>query len=39
MSNAEDGLKGRYSEPAPELSFQNFIESLLAKAIASAKLK
>jgi len=39
MSNATDGLKGRYVEPAPELSFQNFVESLLAKAIAVAKSK
>ena len=37
MSNATDGLKGRYKEPAPELGFQNFIESLMAKAIAIAK--
>jgi len=39
MSNATDGLKGRYVEPAQELSFQNFVESLLAKAIAVAKSK
>jgi hypothetical protein len=39
MSNANDGLQGRYIEPAPELSFPNFIESLLAKAIAVAKSK
>jgi hypothetical protein len=39
MSNATDGLKGLYKEPAPELSFQNFVESLLAKAIAVAKSK
>lgn len=39
MSNATDGLKGRYAEPAPELGFQNFVESLLAKAIAVAKSK
>lgn len=32
MSNAADGPKGRYAEPAPELSFQNFVESLLARA-------
>ena len=37
MSNATDGPKGRYKEPAPELSFQNFVESLMAKAIAVAK--
>lgn len=39
MSNATDGLQGRYLEPAAELSFQNFVESLLAKAIAVAKAK
>jgi hypothetical protein len=37
MSNAIDGLKGRYVEPASELSFQNFGASLIAKAIAVAK--
>jgi len=39
MSNAQDGPKGRYSEPASELGFQNFVASLLAKAIAAAKSK
>jgi len=37
MSNAADGPKGIYREPAPELNFQNFITSLVAKAIAVAK--
>lgn len=37
MSNAKDGPKGVYREPAPELNFQNFITSLVAKAIAVAK--
>ena len=37
MSNAIDGVEGLYREPAEELSFQNFIASLLAKAIAVAK--
>ncbi len=37
MSNATEGRKGLYKEPAPELSFRNFIEPLLAKAIATAK--
>ncbi len=37
MSNAKDGPNGAYSEPARELSFQNFVESLLAKAIAVAR--
>ncbi len=39
MSNATDGPKGLYREPAAELSFQNFIASLTAKAIAVAKSK
>jgi hypothetical protein len=37
MSNAENGSKGIYREPAAELNFQNFIASLMAKAIAVAK--
>lgn len=37
MSNAADGPKGVYLEPAPELNFQNFVASLVAKAIAVAK--
>lgn len=37
MSNAIDGPRGVYNEPAPELNFQNFIGSLIAKAIAVAK--
>jgi hypothetical protein len=37
MSNATDGPRGGFREPAPELSFQNFTASLLAKAIATAK--
>jgi hypothetical protein len=36
-SNARDGAKGRYKEPAPELRFRNFVESLLAMAIAATK--
>ena len=39
MSSAADGARGVYREPAPELSFENFITSLLAKAIAVAKTK
>lgn len=39
LSNAAKGVKGAYREPAPELSFQNFIASLLAKAIAVSKIK
>ncbi len=37
MSNAIDGVEGLYREPSEELSFQNFIASLLAKAISVAK--
>src|SRR5579864_142238 len=37
MSNATDGPKGLYREPAPELNFANFISSLLARAIATAR--
>src|ERR1017187_10241539 len=39
MSRATEGVRGVYREPAPELSFENFIASLLAKAIAVAKIK
>lgn len=37
MANASDGPRGRYHEPAAELSFQNFVASLIAKAIGVAK--
>jgi hypothetical protein len=37
MSNSMDGPKGKYSEPVPELGFANFVESLLARAIAHKK--
>jgi hypothetical protein len=37
MSNPTLGPKGAYREPAPELSFENFIASLVAKAIAVAR--
>lgn len=37
LSNAKDGAKGFYSEPAPELSFESFITSLISKAIAVAR--
>ncbi|HLH09578.1 MAG TPA: PaeR7I family type II restriction endonuclease [Terriglobales bacterium] len=39
MSNSSDGASGAYIEPAPELCFENFIASLLAKAIACGKTK
>jgi hypothetical protein len=35
-SSAADGRRGQYREPAPELGFQNFVASLMAKAIAVA---
>jgi hypothetical protein len=37
MSARESGLKGVYREPNPELSFHNFVTSLLARAIAVAQ--
>lgn len=37
MSNAASGPKGVYREPLPELNFQNFVASLLAKVIAVAR--
>ena len=39
MSDPRTGPKGDYKEPAPELSFENFITSLLARAIAAGKSK
>lgn len=39
MSSAEGGVRGAYREPAPELSFENFVGSLVAKAIAAAKVR
>ena len=37
MSNPAEGREGYYCEPSAELSFQNFVSSLTAKAIAVAK--
>src|SRR5205807_10130679 len=37
LSNAKDGVKGDYREPASELTFEKFIASLLARATAIAK--
>ncbi|MDR3701711.1 MAG: PaeR7I family type II restriction endonuclease [Candidatus Sulfopaludibacter sp.] len=37
LSDATNGADGAYREPSQELSFQNFIASRLAKAIAVAK--
>lgn len=39
MSNASNGPKGIYREPVAELNFENFVSSLLAKAIAAARIK
>lgn len=33
-SNREQGLQGKFDEPAPELSFQNFITPLIGRALA-----
>jgi hypothetical protein len=35
LSDAKSGTQGKYHEPSTELNFQNFVSSLLAKAIAS----
>ena len=37
MSSRDSGPSGQYREPAPELSFENFITSLMARAIACKK--
>jgi hypothetical protein len=37
MSNSTEGRQGYYCEPSGELSFQTFVSSLTAKAIAVAK--
>jgi Restriction endonuclease XhoI len=37
LSNAKDGVKGKYREPASELTFERFFASLLARATAIAK--
>ena len=39
LSDAKNGPRGSYREPAPELSFENFMSSLLARAISLAKVK
>jgi Restriction endonuclease XhoI len=39
MSSAAGGVRGVYREPAPELGFENFVTSLLAKAMAAAGIK
>jgi hypothetical protein len=37
LSPADQGMRGAFSEPAPELGFQNFAASLLGHAIAFSK--
>jgi len=37
LSDSKKGPKGAYREPSPELSFSNFITSLLGRAIAITK--
>jgi Restriction endonuclease XhoI len=37
LSDATNGSKGIYKEPAPELNFEKFMTSLLARAISIAK--
>jgi hypothetical protein len=39
LSDARNGPRGSYREPVPELSFENFMTSLLARAISIAKTK
>lgn len=39
MSNEAMGLQGEYSEPNEELGFNNFITSLMGRAIAYAKMR
>jgi restriction endonuclease XhoI-like protein len=37
LSDPKNGIQGRYKEPAPELNFDKFMTSLLARAISVAK--
>ncbi len=39
LSDHKNGLEGKYKEPAVELSFENFMTSLLARAISAARTK
>jgi hypothetical protein len=39
LSDARNGPKGRYKEPAVELNFEKFMTSLLARAVAIARTK
>src|SRR5262249_25844695 len=38
LSRQEGGLRGEYQEPNPELSFRNFVASLVARASAIARM-
>jgi hypothetical protein len=37
VSEAKNGAKGIYGEPSAELGFQNFIQSLVGRAVAIAE--
>jgi restriction endonuclease XhoI-like protein len=39
LSDSKNGLRGKYKEPEPELNFEKFMASLLARAISVAKTK
>jgi hypothetical protein len=39
LSDSKTGLRGKYKEPAPELNFEKFMASLLARAISVARTK
>jgi hypothetical protein len=39
MSDREGGLQGKYTEPAPDLSFNKFIASLIGKLSEYSKAK
>jgi len=39
LSDSKNGPKGKYQEPAAELTFENFMTSLLARAISVARTK
>ena len=39
LSDRKNGLSGRYKEPEAELNFENFMNSLLARAISMARAK
>lgn len=39
LSDSKNGLRGKYKEPAAELTFEKFMASLLGRAISAAKIK